>query len=69
MYDADGKLVWYLADTTQRGVNNQLKALLAKEPSLKAGKPHVVKSLKGGADIQSMYSTMLDILGRDDPAV
>lgn len=69
VYDADGKLVWYLADTTQRGVNNQLKALLAKEPSLKAGKPHVVKSLKGGADIQSMYSTMLDILGRDDPAV
>jgi len=69
VYDADGKLVWYLADTTQRGVDNQLKALLAKEPTLKAGKPHVVKSLKGGADIQSMYSTMLDILGRDDPAV
>lgn len=63
------KLVWYLADTTQRGVDKQLKALLAKEPTLKAGKPHVVRSLKGGADIQSMYSTMLDILGRDDPAV
>lgn len=69
VYDADGKLVWYLADTTQRGVDNQLKALLAKEPTLKAGKPHVVRSLKGGADIQSMYTTMLDILGRDDPAV
>lgn len=69
VYDADGKLVWYLADTTQRGVDHQLKALLAKEPTLKAGKPHVVRSLKGGADIQSMYTTMLDILGRDDPAV
>lgn len=69
VYDADGKLVWYLADTTQRGVDKQLKALLAKEPTLKAGKPHVVRSLKGGADIQSMYTTMLDILGRDDPAV
>lgn len=69
VYDADGKLVWYLADTTQRGVDKQLKALLAKEPTLKAGKPHVVKSLKSGADVQSMYTTMLDILGRDDPAV
>lgn len=69
VYDADGKLVWYLASNSKIGLKKQAERLLAQAPELKLGEQHKVQSLRGGSDIQSMYSTMLDILGRDDPAV
>lgn len=69
--DADGKLVWYLAANSKMELEAQTKALLKQFPDLVVDKSldRVVKSLRGGTDIQSMYSTMLDILGRDDPAI
>jgi hypothetical protein len=71
VYDADGKLVWYLAGKTKWDLEAQTKALLKEQPSLVIDKTkdHTVQSVRGGTDIQSMYSTMLDILGRNDPAV
>jgi hypothetical protein len=71
VYDADGKLVWYLAGTTKWDLEAQTKALLKEQPNLVIDKTkdHTVHSVRGGTDIQSMYSTMLDILGRNDPAV
>lgn len=71
VYDADGNLVWYLAATTRVGLEAQAKALQKLNAGLVIDpkKAHVVKSTKSGTDLQSAYSTMLDILGRDDPAI
>lgn len=71
VYDKQGKLVWYLAATSKMGLSKQAKALMKTHPDLVIDpkKGHVAKS--GGAknDVQMMYSTMLDVLGRDNPAV
>lgn len=69
VYDENGQLVWYLAAQTKLGLEAQTKALLAKQPGLKVGDDHVVRSSAGKSDLESMYTKMLDILGRDDPAV
>lgn len=71
VHNADGKLVWYLAADSKMGIKKQAEALLKEQPDL------VIDYAKGGqvslrgskTDIQSAYSTMLDILGHDDPAV
>lgn len=64
-------LVWYLAANSKFGLEAQTKALKAKFPDLVTDpkKDHVVKSSTGKTDLQSMYSTMLDVLGRNDPAI
>jgi len=69
--DAKGKLVWYLADSTKLGLEAQSKALKKQFPDLVVDKSldHTVRSSTSKTDLQSMYSTMLDILGRDDPAI
>lgn len=70
IYDANGKLVWYLAANSRRGVEAQTRALKEKFPDLVTDRPiDIVRSSTGKTDLQSMYSTMLDILGRDDPAI
>lgn len=71
IYDANGDLVWYLADHTQKGLETQTKALLKEFPGLSYDpkKDHVVRTWNRKTDLQSAYSTMIDILGRDDPAV
>ena len=71
VYDKQGKLVWYLAANSKFGLEAQTKALKAKFPDLMTDpkKDHVVKSSTGKTDLQSMYSTMLDVLGRNDPAI
>lgn len=67
--DAEGKTVWYLAADTQRGLEAQTKALLAEFPELVPDKAHKVSSLTNKTDLESTYTKVLDILGRDDPAV
>lgn len=71
--DKEGKLVWYLAADSEMGLKSQLKALQKKHPDLvaKPAEAHRVRNrgYNQKSDLQSMYSTMLDILGRDDPAV
>ena len=69
VFDRKGKLVWYLADHSTRGLDNQMKALLREFPDLRKGnsQDHVVRSLNTGNDIHSAYTTMLDILGKDNP--
>lgn len=71
IYDANGKLVWYLASNSKAGLESQTKALLNEFPDLYVNpkKDHVVRSSLGKTELQSMYTTMLDILGRDDPAI
>ena len=71
VYDKEGNLKWYLAADTRNGLEAQTKALLKEFPDLVVdkAKDHVVKASNNKTDLQSMYSTMLDILGRDDPAV
>ena len=71
IYDADGKLVWYLAANSRMGLESQTKALIKQFPDLvvDTSKDKVVRSSTSKTDLQSAYSTMLDILGRDDPAV
>jgi hypothetical protein len=65
------KLVWYLAAHTKRGLEKQWEALKKNQPDLMfdAKDDHVVRYFKRETDLQSVYSTILDILGRDDPAV
>jgi len=69
--DAKGNTVWYLASNTKMGLEAQTKALLKKMPDLVVDRAldHTTKSGSSKSDLQSMYTTMLDILGRDDPAV
>ena len=71
VYDTNGKLVWYLAAKSKMGLESQSKALKARFPDLLIDpkKDHTVTSSQSKTDLQSMYSTMLDILGRDDPAI
>lgn len=73
VYDAEGNLVWYLAAHTKLGLQAQAKALQKIKPGLviDPAKAHTVKSLKNGTDLQSAYSTMLDILdpNRDKEAI
>lgn len=71
VYDADGKLVWYLAADTKVGLHLQTKELLKQFPDLVVDKKkdHVVRNWNRKTDLESAYTTMLDILGRDDPAV
>jgi len=71
VYDKNKKLVWYLAANSKLGLESQSKALLKKFPDLVIDpkKDHTIRSEIGKTDLQSMYTTMLDILGRDDPAV
>jgi hypothetical protein len=71
VHDAKGKLVWYLADNTKMGLESQTKALLKQFPDLVVDKTkdHTVRGSQSKTDLQSMYSTMLDLLGRNDPAI
>lgn len=72
IYDTKGKLVWYLAANSKKGLDIQAQALVKKFPDLAKGQhvDHVTRSMRGSnMDAQSMYTTMLDVLGRDDPAV
>ena len=68
--DANGRLVYYLADTTKWGLNKQIAALKAEFPDLVINPKdaHQV-TLKKGEDIVTAYRTMKNILGADDPAV
>lgn len=63
--------VWYLADHSKMGIERQTKALLEKFPDLIVDKTkdHVVKASSNKTDLESMYTKMLDLLGRDDPAI
>ena len=71
VFDKKGKLVWYLADNTKSGLDKQMKALLSEFPELQKGssQDHTVRSLNNGTDIHSVYTTMLDVLGSDNPYV
>lgn len=68
--DKDGELKWYLAADSKRGLEQQTKALLEKFPDLVPGEDHQVHTRTGGPiNPAEMYSEMVDVLGRDDPAV
>lgn len=62
------KLVYYLAADTKMGLEKQWKALQKEHPDFAYDpkEDHVVRMFKRETDLQSAYSTILDILG-DDP--
>lgn len=73
--DAEGniqkKLVYYLAAHSKKGLEKQWKALHSQFPDLTydTAKDHTVRYYKRQTDLQSQLTTILDILGRNDPAV
>jgi hypothetical protein len=70
VFDTSGKLVWYLAADSKIGLNQQLKNLQKQFPGLKPGDTKTVTSVRTkGNGISSVFSDLVDILGRDDPAV
>ncbi len=72
VFDKKGRLVWYLAATTKLGLERQTKALLKDFPELskKNMVDHTQPSLRHtGRDLNSVYTLMLDVLGRDNPDV
>lgn len=71
LYNKDGKLVWYLADNTKMGLNAQTRAVLKDFPDLTYDpkKDHTVRFWNRKTDLESAYTTMLDILKDSDPAV
>jgi hypothetical protein len=71
VYDKEGRLKWYLAADSKLGLNEQVKALKKEFPELVVDpkKSHVVRSGMTKNDLQAQYSTLLDVLGRDNPEV
>lgn len=72
IHDKDGKLVWFLAADSRRGLKQQTEALMKKFPELVEGShsDHTTGSMRGSnLNAREMYSEMVDVLGRDDPAV
>lgn len=73
VYDGEGNLVWYLAANTKKGLELQATQLKKVAPGvvIDPAKAHVVKSSHMGTDLQSAYTTMLDILDpqRDKAAI
>jgi lysozyme len=71
VFDAEGRLKWVLAADTKYGLNKQTDALLKQFPDLKVmpKKDFVNKDVGRRTDVESAYTIMLDVLGRDDPAV
>lgn len=71
IYDASGKLVWYLASDTKAALNAQTRALLKDHPDFvyDPKKDHTVRFYNRKTDLDSGYTAMIDVLGRDDPAV
>jgi hypothetical protein len=71
VYNKEGKLVWYLAAETRSALHRQAAVLKEQFPELviDSKKAHTVKSSTNKNDLQAMYTTLLDVLGRDDPAV
>ena len=71
LYNKDGKLVWYLAGNTKMDLNAQTRAVLKDHPDLTYDpkKDHTVRYWNRKTDLESAYTTMVDILGRDDPSV
>jgi hypothetical protein len=69
----DGKLVWYLAANTKHALNKQWDALHRQFPDVTFDpkKDHTVRYYKRQTDLQSTYSTILDILDTTDdhPAI
>lgn len=71
LYDKNGKLVWYLAANNKMNLNAQTRAVLKDHPDLTYDpkKDHTVRFWNRKTDLEGAYTTMLDILGRDDPSV
>lgn len=71
LYNKDGKLVWYLAGNTKMNLDAQTRAVLKDHPDLTYDpkKDHTVRYWNRKTDLESAYTTMVDILGRDDPSV
>ena len=69
--DAQGKPVWYLAADSKAGLKTQADALLKQYPNLKLDPKESshVSVTNSKKDVETAYSTMLDILDRNDPAV
>lgn len=71
LYNKDGKLVWYLASDTKMGLDAQTRSVLKDHPGLvyDPKKDHTVRFRNRKTDLESAYTTMIDILDRNDPAV
>lgn len=66
----EGKLVWYLAADNKLALDRQEKALIKEFPDQYGSSvDSVVRSSRKGVEANDVYSTVLDVLGRDDPAV
>lgn len=70
VHDSEGRLVWYLAAHSKTALSKQVKELTKVKPDLvvDSKKAHTVRSYANN-DLQSAYTTLLDVLGRNDPAV
>lgn len=71
LFDKAGKVKWYLADHSKRGLDAQTRSVLKDFPELTYDplKDHTVTSAAVKTDIEAAYTVALDVLGRDDPAV
>lgn len=67
----DGRIVWKVRADSKIGVKRAAQKILDKFPDLKLGDDFDRLNARGmdRDSLQSAYSTMLDILGRDDPIV
>ena len=71
VYDEAGKPVWFLSANSASGVKKQADALRADFPNLKIDTDKIshVKLGNNKSDVETAYSLMIDVLGRDNDAV
>lgn len=69
VHDAAGNLKWYLASDYPSGLNMQFKALKKEFPDYVAGEVYTRHTTKGGKNPSDVLASVIDALGRDDPAV
>jgi hypothetical protein len=69
--DSEGRLKWYLASETKKGLDSQVQALLKEFPDLVVDKKleHTSRRGRVRSEPSELYHTMLDVLGRNDPKV
>ena len=66
--DANGKLMWYVAADNKWSAGRHADTI-AKQFGLTKGKMSVVKSSRRGGDMGNVYTSMLEVLGKDNPMV
>lgn len=67
--DADGNIVWQVAEHSKKKAQDAIEWIKAKQPDLKFEDPAYRKGFERGDNVEAGYLDMLKMLDKDDPRV